>query len=199
MITLPCSAAPKLKNVGLTLIELIISIAIMSILAAITIPNFNAFLVQLRVDNEISQLHRMLLNARNGAINYQMPVTVCPLDLQNRCSSQWGNEIAVFIDLNSNNIYEPNNNDVLLRTKSAITTSDKLQYGLRRNRIIYAPTGRTSGWGSNGTFKYCPKDYPDKSRAISVATSGRVYTSTDIDNDNIDELRSGIEILCRDE
>ena len=188
---------PRRCYSGFTLIELIISISVISILTAIAYPNFNAFLSQMRVDNEISVLHRLLFTARNAAINTALPVTVCPLNELNQCSTQWQNEISVFIDLNNNNTYEPLSDEVLLRTKSAIKHDDKLQYGLWRSRIIYAPTGRTSGWGSNGTFKYCPKGYPEKSRAIRIATSGRLYTSSDIDQDGKDEVRSGGEISCR--
>lgn len=182
---------------GFTLIELLISISITSILISIAYPNLDSFISQMRVDNEISVLHRLLFSARNAAINRARPITICPLNDQNQCSTEWQNEISVFIDLNNNNSYDPLNNEILLRTKSAIKSDDKLEYGLWRKRIIYAPTGRTAGWGSNGTFKYCPKGYPEKSRAIRIATSGRLYTSSDIDQDGKDEVRSGSEIKCR--
>jgi len=185
------------KDKAFTLIELMISISVISILASIALPNFTEFIVKVRVDNEISQLQRLLLTARNQAINTQFPVTLCPLNSQNQCNTQWNKAISVFIDLNNNNIYEPLNNETLVRTKSIIFDGDKLQYGLGRNRIKYAPTGRTTGWGSNGTFKYCPKNHNEKSRAIVISTSGRLYISNDIDNDGKDETRNGAEIVCR--
>jgi len=180
-----------------TLIELMVSISIVSILTSIALPNLNEFRVKMRVDSEISQIQRLLLTARNQAINTQFPVTLCPLNTQNQCNTQWDKEISVFIDLNNNNIYEPLNNETLIRTKSIIFDGDKLQYGLGRNRIKYAPTGRTTGWGSNGTFKYCPKNNEEQSRAIVISTSGRLYISGDIDNDGKDETRNGREIACR--
>lgn len=199
MLKLSRAAVLRIGIQGFTLIELMIAIAVTSILSAIAVPNFSNFIVQMRVDNEISQLHRLLFVARNAAINSELPVTVCPLNQQNQCTTQWHNDITVFVDLNSNNAFESSNNEILIRTKSAIKNVDKLQYGIGRSRIIYAPTGRTSGWGSNGTFKYCPKDYPEKSRAISIATSGRIYASSDLDHDGRDEVRSGSEIRCRAE
>ena len=197
MLKFNCSTITYPNIKGFTLIELIVSISITSILAAIAVPNFSAFLSQMRVDNEISVLYRLLFTARNAAINNSLPVTICPLNDQNQCTTQWQNEISVFIDLNNNNIYDANNNEILIRTKSAIKNDDKLQYGLWRSRIMYAPTGRTAGWGSNGTFKYCPKGYPEQSRAIRIATSGRLYISSDIDQDGREEVRSGSEINCR--
>ncbi|MGL1959519.1 MAG: GspH/FimT family pseudopilin [Colwellia sp.] len=183
---------------GVTLVELMVSISVTSILASIAIPNFSSFMIQMRVDNEITQLYRLLLTARNQAINMQLPVTICPLNENNHCDTQWHNEISVFIDLNHNQTYEPSKNEPLIQTKAVINIEDKLQYGKGRSRIIYSPTGRTTGWGSNGTFKYCPKAHTDKARAIRVATSGRVYISTDFDNDGKDETRNGAEIKCRE-
>ncbi|MCJ8320659.1 MAG: GspH/FimT family pseudopilin [Colwellia sp.] len=185
------------KCKGFTLVELMVSIIILAVLTAIVVPNFNEFVIKIRVDNEISQLHRLLLIARNSAINANQDVTLCPLDANYHCSTDWQNQIVVFIDINDDKIFSPESNEVIIRMKPAIKIADKLQYGLTRNRIKFAPTGRTTGWGSNGTLKYCPQDFDNFSRAIVVATSGRFYPSTDLDHDGKDEKRNGSEIVCR--
>lgn len=182
---------------GFTLIELMVSVSVTSVLATFAVPNFNEFIVQIRVDNEISKLQRLLLTARNHAISVQYPVTLCPLNEQNQCTSQWQDEIAVFIDSNDNKIYEPASNEVLIAMKDFAHEGDRLQYGLNRNRIKFAPTGRTTGWGSNGTLKYCPINYNDHSRAIVISTSGRFYSSRDINGDGRDQIRNGGNIICR--
>jgi len=186
------------KCKGFTLVELMVSVTILAILTIIVIPNFTEFIIKIRVDNEISQLQRLLLVARNSAINYNQNITVCPLDDQLQCTSDWRGAISVFIDRNNNDRLDTNINETIIRIKEAIKLGDKLQYGLRRFRLKYAPTGRTTGFGSNGTFKYCPKNYEQYSRAIIVSTSGRIYLSSDIDKDGKDETRSGSEIVCRD-
>jgi len=185
------------KTKGFTLIELMISISVTSILVSIAVPNFSSFIAKIRVDNEIAQLQRLLATARNTAINTGLPTTICPLDNNKECNTQWHEELSVFIDMNDNQIYEPLSGENLIRIKKTIKSTDKLQYGLGRKRVKFAPTGRTIGWGSNGTFKYCPKDHEESSRAVSVATSGRFYLSTDWDGDGKDELRNGSEIQCR--
>lgn len=182
---------------GFTLIELMISVSLVSILTSIAIPNFNEFMSRMRVDNEIYQLQRLLLIARNSAINTNQNVTVCPIDVNSNCSTDWQKNIIVFIDTNNDNTYSPDLNEVIIRRKTSVKINDRLQYGLRRSRIKFAPTGRTTGWGSNGTLKYCPQGLPEFSRAIVIATSGRFYSSTDIDNDGKDETRNGNEIFCR--
>ncbi len=178
---------------GLTLIELMISISVSSILAAIAIPNYSAFIVQMRVDNEITQLHRMLLITRNSAINSGHKAIICPLDKSLKCTTQWEKELSIYIDSNNNEILD--NNEMIIRTKDEISTGDVLVYGKGRAKITFKPTGQLSGL-ANGTFRYCPTYYENHSRGIVVARSGRVYQSSDIDNDGIDENRSGKEIKC---
>ena len=70
------------KYIGFTIIETLVSLAILLSLIAIGIPNFNSFLINMRVDSEIAVLHRMLLLARNNAINSEVYVTICPLNNQ---------------------------------------------------------------------------------------------------------------------
>ena len=184
------------KSLGFTLIELMTTVSLLSILTGIAIPNFSTFIVKVRVDNEISQLYRLLLITRNVAINTQQTVTVCHLNNYSKCDNNWHQELSVFIDSNANKIFEAQLNEKLVQTKTAIKLTDKLHYGIGRNGVIYAPTGRLAGWGSNGTFRYCPLSHPENNRGIRVATSGRLYVSSDIDDDDKDEDRNGKELKC---
>ena len=178
---------------GVTLLELMISVSITSILAVIAIPNYNDFIIKMRVDNEISQLHRMLLITRNTAINSGQKAIVCPLNNNNECSGQWENQLSVFIDTNDNKSLD--DIESVLKIREAITEGDQLIYGKNRMMITFKPTGQLSGL-ANGTFRYCPKNYPNHARGIIVARSGRVYQSSDIDNNGIDENRGKTEINC---
>ena len=153
----------------------------------------------MRVDSQISQLHRLLLIARNSAINYNQDVTVCPLDESLNCTVNWQDELSVFFDINDDGMLNADSDEKIIRVKAAVKYGDQLQYGLYRNKVKFAATGRTTGWGSNGTFKLCPRNEVQFSRAIIVATSGRFYLSSDIDHDGKDENRSGSEIICRAE
>lgn len=179
---------------GFTLLELMVSVSIMSLLAAIALPNFNDFIVQIRVDNEISQLHRMLLVTRNTAINTGQKTIICPLDNTSQCTTQWQNKLSVFTDINDNKLLDKDEKVIIFR--APITTGDKLIYGKGRNKITFNPTGQLSGL-ANGTFRYCPQYYTKYARGIIIARSGRMYQSSDIDNDGIDENRGNKEIRCK--
>lgn len=181
--------------VGMTLIELMVSIGVTSILTTIALPSFNDFIVQLRVDNEISRLSRLLLAARNHAINKECNVIICPLKSDGTCSTDWHEELSVFVDNNNNQIFDSANNELLVATKSPINAGDILKYATNRNKITYQATGHLFGL-SNGTLRYCPKGYEEKSRAIVIARSGRFYATKDNNNDGQDETRSNQKIVC---
>ena len=185
---------------GFTLIEVLVALAILVSLTAIGVPSLVDYTVKLKVDNEISHLYRLLLSARNSAINSGKPTTVCPLDKQNHCSDDWAQSIYVFTDSNDNKRFEPSDNEQIIVMKNAISVQDKLQYGKNRIGVTYTSTGHLSGWGQNGTFKYCPKNHLNQSRGIIVATSGRLYKSyqsTRGKNKGKDKNRSGTVILCK--
>lgn len=180
---------------GFTITELLIGIAIIGILTAIAGPSLSQFMVQSRVDNEISEIHRLILSARNSAINSGKSVTLCPLK-NNSCKTKWENELSIFINsdntLANNKAFDPTNEE-LIKVKSKVASEDILEFN--KNIIIFAPTGRLTS-GGNGKFSYCPKDNADLSRGIEISLSGRVYVTSDTDNDGKDENRDGTEVTC---
>ncbi|GAA6205897.1 GspH/FimT family pseudopilin [Thalassotalea sp. SU-HH00458] len=181
-----------LVHQGFTLIELLVSVSIIGVLMMIAIPNLNSYLVESRVDNEISELHRLILTARNTAINSGKNVTLCPLSTSNVCGTDWKKELTVFNNTADNTKFDSTNEQVI-KVKAAIKTNDSLT--LNQTSLVYSPTGRLIS-GNNSVFIYCPKDYPELARGINISLSGRVYASQDTDNDDKDEDRSGNELTC---
>lgn len=179
---------------GFTLVELIVGIAVIGIITAVALPSLNTFLVKMRVENEISQIHRLALIARNSAINMEQNVTLCPLNASNTCNNNWQGELSVFIDLDNDGVYESASNETLIKVKAAIASNDVLTY-TGFSRITYSPTGLLAS-ASNSTFRYCPDQYSDLSRGVVVSSTGRLYKTTDTDNDGKDETRAGTEISC---
>ncbi len=186
----------RTKLNGFTLIEALITIAILISLTTIAIPSFANFTVKVRVDNEISALHRLLLLARNHAVSKERFVTICPLNSSGQCTSNWQEELSVFYDDNKNKELDIESEETLIKVKLAIKSGDKLQYAQGRTALIYAPSGRLAIWGGNGTFRYCPKDHSSKSRGIVISGAGRFYSTSDLDLDGLDENRSGREVSC---
>lgn len=180
---------------GFTITELLIGIFIIGILTAVAVPSLGSFMLQSRVDNEISELQRLLLTARNSAVNSGKNVTVCPLS-GTSCSTNWQNELSVFTN-NGNSLINNKSfdsaNEELIKVKAKVASGDTLKFS--QTIIIFSPTGRLVS-GGNGAFSYCPKDNADLSRGINISLSGRLYKTSDTDNDNKDENRDGTDVSC---
>lgn len=176
---------------GFTLVELMITIVIGGIGVMIAVPSLSNFIVKMRIDNEISQLNRLILSARNQAITQEENVIICPLNA-GVCTQDWSDEITTFIDRDDDGTYVEAN-DTLVKVKSGLT-QDTITYA-GQSSIRFTPTGTLSTAAS--TFIYCPTSDPTLARAIILTISGRSYITSDTDNDGIDELRGGtIEVTC---
>lgn len=184
------------KYIGFTIIETMVALAVLMSLISIGVPSLNDFIINTRVNNEITSLHRMILVARNGALTNNTSVTLCPLNEQGKCKNLWHQPLSVFTDNNNNKIYEPNLNEQLIAYKDAIKSGDKLQYGTTRIGLTYAATGRLLGWGQNATFSYCPENHSDKTKGIVVAPGGRAYVSAAHKSTGKSIKRTGAKIKC---
>lgn len=168
---------------GFTLIELMVGVAMLGIITAIALPNLGEFLIKMRVDNEVSELQRLILTTRNTAVNMGQSTVLCPLSDTNTCTQNWGDPLSIFIDINDDNVFD--NGDTLVKFRAAIKSMDVLQYS-SNEPLIYEATGLLST--TNGNFIYCPEDDASLNRGISVGASGKARISSDLDDDEIDEF-----------
>jgi len=176
---------------GFSLIELMIAIAVAAIMITIAVPSLGVFIDKMRIDNEISQLNRLVLSARNGAVSFEQNVIICPLD-NGVCTANWQNELSAFVDSNNNGTFLAAD-DVLLKVKPANTTNDVITYAGQAS-IRFAPTGALTTVAS--TFLYCPNSDKTLGRAIVVSGLGRTYITTDADHNGQDEFRTGLPVIC---
>jgi len=73
---LPCRGARR-RNTGLTLIELLVAVAVLSIIATIGIPNYQRLSARNEVAMEVMRIQRALALTRNTAITRRATVAVC--------------------------------------------------------------------------------------------------------------------------
>lgn len=153
-----------------------VTVAIAGIILAIAAPSLSVFLVNMRVDNEVSEMHRLLLTARNSAINTGLNTTICPLSSTNTCTDNWEDDISVFTNTTDDtSILE--GDDIVIKVKDAVKDGDAFKISTV-GAITYTPSGRSLSGNAN-TLIYCPHEDSAAPNGIDISTSGRSYVGTE--------------------
>ena len=117
---------------GFTLIELMVTVVVMAIMAAIAYPSMSKFIAKMRVMNRTQQVANLFRYAKGEAVRMGVPVVICGDTVRSdgrpsgNCTSDvFGNAdddakksaLKAFADKNQNGAYE-SANDIELRTIS---------------------------------------------------------------------------------
>lgn len=135
---------------GFSLIDLLITLVIVSITAGLTLPSLTTTLAESRAEMYMRSLSRVILYSRAYAITQGHAVTICPLK-GNRCIDDWSEKISVFADRDMNR--SKSDNERMLKRLDDPDKRDILTYP--RLGITYRSDGSINGYQS-GTFRYCP-------------------------------------------
>ena len=179
----------KLQNQhhGYTLIELLISLAVFSILALNVFPSFSALLAQERSVVLTNSLAGALAYARTESVTKQMTIITCQSNNGSEChrSENWHNGWIIFTDTNNNKQREPE--ETLLRVYPSANNGTQAIFNGALNRdhyLQYKPSGRAY---PNGSFLICNPNI-GTGKALIMTQSGRLRLSK--------KQRDGSAITC---
>lgn len=156
---------------GTTLLELLVSLAIVAIVGQISLSYLPNFLALNRVSNQVSLLHKNINYARLYAIEKNSYVTLCALK-SNKCTlDDWHNQLAIFVDNDKSTSL--GDDEQLISTFEHTNEADTLTYP--RDAITFRPDGTLNGF-QNGTFIYCPNNEKAslEGLALSISQTGRI-------------------------
>lgn len=156
---------------GFTLVEIIIATAILALMSSIGLPSLLEILDRHQSSSSVAEFRRILVGARNIALNNRQKVTVCPFN-NNQCSNNWQNPITAFVDLNSNQKIDAN--EVQLITASNERDSGNwITRSGSSNKVLFNEQGHA--FGSATTFLYCPTSGNNKhARQLIISFQGRI-------------------------
>ena len=157
-------------TIGLTLIELLTTLTILSILALVSIPATD-WVHSNRLKSTIRQLHSEVQLARTIAIKQQKLITVCGSIDGATCTKQWdGGELLVFHDININR--ELDSNDELIRRVSL--PSMKIYWkGSNRRYMRARANGTLIEWGR---YTVCGSKNSNTAIQLVYNRMGRAYS-----------------------
>lgn len=167
---------------GFTLIELMVTLAIVAILAMVAVPNFTAFQRNSELTSMANNLVGGMNMARTEAMKRNTNALVAPIS-----GTDWAGGWRVFVDVNRDGTF--NTGDILINTYPAlpsyiVVTASNPQALF--NGSGYSFDGNTL---SNLTISIERNDVPagqtlDQTRRVKVATTGRVRSCKGTDTTN---------------
>ena len=145
------STPGKRRHFGFTLMELMVVLAIASVIMGLAVPNFRTFIRNSRLTSSANDLLGSISLARTEAIKRQLPVAVCATTDPNAtppvCSGAWSQGASsawvVWVDADNDWVPDNNVNEPVLQRHSALDASITLRSD-NNGRIKYQLTGFAS-------------------------------------------------------
>ena len=130
---------------GFTLIELVVVLALASILVTIAVPSFRGFFQDSRATTESNLLLSALTLARNSAVTQGVPVSVCAANTsRTNCAgsnTDWGQGWLVFTDGGSTpGSLDTNSSEKVLKIFPALGKQSTISTGV--SFLQYLPEGK---------------------------------------------------------
>ena len=167
---------------GLTIVELLVSLGILSILLSLAAPSFQRSISTSEIKSQAWEIRRALELARGLALTQQQVWKVCLANAEARCVRQHGERLLVFRDRDNN--HRVNGSEQLYRDQRLANLDIKLSAS-GRAAIRFKPNGQTM---DSGNFQICSANKSnDFGRQTVIYRSGRVRLTRDLDNDGYDE------------
>ena len=166
----------RVDAAGFTLIELMITIAIIGIVALFGIPAFSDFILNNRIRGQTSDFVVQLTHARSEAMRTATRITLCPGTSSGCAGTNWENGWVVFVDANANAAVD--SGETVIGVGPALDGSNTLRSTAFSTYISFRHDGGSTsidGSGLAGAFALCDsRGYGANARAIAVTVSGRM-------------------------
>lgn len=164
---------------GVTLIELLVAMSVLSILLAVGVPSFSQFTVNTRLNSYANTMFSHMALARSEAVKRNMRVAICKSSDGSTCASSddWSQGWIVFVDLDNNASID--SGEQVITTMPALPTGFSFSgNGNVSDYISYDAQGvpkLTSGGFQAGTIILCPvvPAVAGNGRSIILSGSGR--------------------------
>lgn len=165
------------KQDGLTLIELLISLALLAVVLTTAVPALGRFMQEQRLTASANQLVTHLQFARGEAITRNATVTACPSADGGSCTggNRWDEGWIVYRD--PKHQAQPDGPEDVLRVVQASPGLHMHSGG--RFRVRFKGSG--TAYGTNLTIRVCTPGDPAAARAVIVSNPGRVRATRDVD------------------
>jgi len=159
---------------GLTALELLITLSLVTILMLAGFPGFREYRLNQQLKSALATLHSDLKLARNEGISMNAWTIVCPGNKVDACKnhSDWSQGWIVFADLNGDRNWQ--HTEPLIRQANPLENISALSPA-SRPQIRFFPGGTAPG--SNASIVFCDQRGFESGQKIVISNSGRIRQS----------------------
>jgi len=175
-----CKTLIMKRQNGFTLVELLITIVVLTLLMALGVPAFKEFIKNNRLTGQTNDLVIALQLTRSEAIKRHSAATICASTDQASCDvgdNDWTTGWIVFSDLDQDGVADTGTNacldteDCIMRTGTGPSSNNTLIADT--NQIMYFPTGLVRGIDAPAVFTLTADDCErNQGREITVNVHG---------------------------
>lgn len=156
---------------GLTVIELMITVVILSLLLVVAVPGMSRMVINNSVDIDRDTLYSFLLTARSEAITRGTKVSICKSSDLATCddSLAWAAGWILFSDRGADGII--NDDDTIIKVNESLDQNISIAY-TGGNHVTFDSVGRLDT--NNGIFSFTHSSGDaDYNRSVTLSTTGR--------------------------
>ena len=168
-------------NDGFTLIEMLVSILILTILLLLAIPSFSVLISNNKMISEVYVMRSTINHARTEALARRAPIVICPTTDGLACanSNDWSTGYMTFVDTDDNNIADPSDPDEEIIQWESRQRSVSIIFDNVNKRVRYGTQGFAQDHG--GTFTFCDERGSTDARALILNPAGSLRAAIDAD------------------
>jgi len=162
------------QQLGFTLIELMVTLSVIGIMAAIATPSFSDLIQDNRLTTRSNELLAAVALTRSEAIKRGENVVICQSSTQSSCggsNNNWHQGWMVFVDDDAQGDFDAGT-DEILSVRSAL--GDNLTLSLGSSSIAYGGDGLASNVNANLSFLLCDDRGNDHRTGLGISVTGRV-------------------------
>lgn len=165
------------REFGFTLVELMITLAILSIITSFALPSFREIILNQRIGSDTNELVGSLNLARSESVKRKIPVAICSKQSgAQSCSGngKWNDGWLIWIDNNRDGVYDAG--EEILRERPELSRSVELTTNNGTAVFAYQPNGSASI--PSVTFEICDTQRSGElGRSIQINLTGRPKTA----------------------
>lgn len=187
-------------NHGFTLIELIVTVAMISILTIAAGPDLGSFMQRNKMSTQTNNFVTSLNAARSEAAKRVSSVTVCIGNAaQDTCVGgaypNWEDGWIIFVDDNNNATID--GGETILNVNNEVSGGTTIRSDEYVSSITYRGDGTPTvlAASTSGTFKVCNSEGVDRAKAINLMGSGLISQGKKNGDTIVDDF-TGTNITC---